>query len=474
MSQNDISDIEKDAFIGLPRLQCLNMSSNMIRTIGNATFDSLVRLRQLNLSNNLIESVIKDMFKDLERLEYLDLRLNMIEVIDTNTFASLKSLKCLDIRNNPLAFKSLSVHIFIASSNHLTLKISPVSWFCDCESLENMKRFMYENKTYTEYFSELMCYVRDNTSSYSTEYKLSEVYMPKLCQNQSNSIIYKVQQNYSDPNNEPVTETKEIHKTQAIIAISVILAVVLIGFVIFGLVFKYRKFLKIWCFIKFGWKFDRNEDADDANRKCDAFVSYSSKDAGIVVREILPRSEEPKDGRQRFKMCIHHRDFPLGGAIAESIIDAVNKSKRVIMLLSNNFLRSEWCQYEFQKSHFQLLKERKNRIIMIILEEINPGLLYKEIELFMKTTTYVRYNGPWLWPKIEYAMPGARPINEENAIENAYDARPSNDANINDNLELNEQLVGAINKKVQVGKDQEKAQSEKDSHSKNRGGKKPN
>ena len=31
-----------------------------------------------------------------------------------------------------------------------------------------------------------------------------------------------------------------------------------------------------------------------------------------------------------------------------------------------------------------------------------------------------------------------------------------------------------FSKKVQVGKDQEKAQSEKDSHSKNRGGKKPN
>ena len=31
-----------------------------------------------------------------------------------------------------------------------------------------------------------------------------------------------------------------------------------------------------------------------------------------------------------------------------------------------------------------------------------------------------------------------------------------------------------IHRKVQVGKDQEKAQSEKDSHSKNRGGKKPN
>ena len=33
---------------------------------------------------------------------------------------------------------------------------------------------------------------------------------------------------------------------------------------------------------------------------------------------------------------------------------------------------------------------------------------------------------------------------------------------------------GGVHRKVQVGKDQEKAQSEKDSHSKNRGGKKPN
>ena len=36
------------------------------------------------------------------------------------------------------------------------------------------------------------------------------------------------------------------------------------------------------------------------------------------------------------------------------------------------------------------------------------------------------------------------------------------------------QVAPIFEKKVQVGKDQEKAQSERDSHSKNRGGKKPN
>ena len=44
------------------------------------------------------------------------------------------------------------------------------------------------------------------------------------------------------------------------------------------------------------------------------------------------------------------------------------------------------------------------------------------------------------------------------------------------NIEMVEKYIKKLNasKKEQVGKDQEKAQSEKDSHSKNRGGKKPN
>ena len=41
-------------------------------------------------------------------------------------------------------------------------------------------------------------------------------------------------------------------------------------------------------------------------------------------------------------------------------------------------------------------------------------------------------------------------------------------------LAINYAHLIIIEKKVQVGKDQEKAQSEKDSHSKNRGGKKTN
>ena len=43
-----------------------------------------------------------------------------------------------------------------------------------------------------------------------------------------------------------------------------------------------------------------------------------------------------------------------------------------------------------------------------------------------------------------------------------------------ENIVVKHAFISLVGTKVQVGKDQEKAQSEKDSHSKNRGGKKPN
>ena len=69
--------------------------------------------------------------------------------------------------------------------------------------------------------------------------------------------------------------------------------------------------------------------------------------------------------------------------------------------------------------------------------------------------------------KIEPEMflpPGSESFNH-NATRTTSSRSRSN--NVNNN-------IVPVYRKVQVGKDQEKAQSEKDSHSKNRGGKKPN
>ena len=121
----------------------------------------------------------------------------------------------------------------------------------------------------------------------------------------------------------------------------------------------------------------------------------------------MPRLEEPGHGKVGYKLCVHDRDFPAGESTAETIIDMIENSKRVIVVLSNNYLRSRWCKYEFEQANYQLVQEGRNRIIMIVLEELDPDLIYTEIGNYMMTRTYLKHSDPMLWAKIQHAMPVA-------------------------------------------------------------------
>lgn len=43
--------------------------------------------------------------------------------------------------------------------------------------------------------------------------------------------------------------------------------------------------------------------------------------------------------------------YNIGMAIAENVLDAVYKSRKTIIVMSKNFLKSMWGQYELQQAH---------------------------------------------------------------------------------------------------------------------------
>ena len=49
--------------------------------------------------------------------------------------------------------------------------------------------------------------------------------------------------------------------------------------------------------------------------------------------------------------CICLSTIKLGMAIAENVLDAVYKSRKTIIVMSKNFLKSMWGQYELQQAH---------------------------------------------------------------------------------------------------------------------------
>jgi hypothetical protein len=71
-------------------------------------------------------------------------------------------------------------------------------------------------------------------------------------------------------------------------------------------------------------------------------VSYDSLDHGWIRQHLMPELED----RQGLRLCIHERDFIPGEQIVDNIARYVERSKKVMMVFSKNFVRSEWCQFE--------------------------------------------------------------------------------------------------------------------------------
>ena len=77
-----------------------------------------------------------------------------------------------------------------------------------------------------------------------------------------------------------------------------------------------------------------------------AFVSCEHRDAKwFVKRRLLPilETEETK-----LKFCVAQRDFIVGVTIIDNIIKAMNTSRKIIFIISEYFLESNWCKEELR------------------------------------------------------------------------------------------------------------------------------
>ena len=73
----------------------------------------------------------------------------------------------------------------------------------------------------------------------------------------------------------------------------------------------------------------------------DVFVTYSNRDRHWVTEKLMPLLE-----KQRMKCCIHSRDFELGRALVDNMAESVYSSRKVLAVLSRNYMDSRFCREE--------------------------------------------------------------------------------------------------------------------------------
>jgi toll-like receptor 13 len=60
-----------------------------------------------------------------------------------------------------------------------------------------------------------------------------------------------------------------------------------------------------------------------------------------VHEKLVPVLEE----EYGHTLCIHCRDFEVGKLIVHNTVENMKESRKVILVMSNAFARSEWCQF---------------------------------------------------------------------------------------------------------------------------------
>ena len=85
-------------------------------------------------------------------------------------------------------------------------------------------------------------------------------------------------------------------------------------------------------------------------------------------------------------------------------MEAVQSSRRMILVLSQNYLKSEWCMLEFCAAHNKVLNDRTHYLILVLFDDVKVSQLEEDMQLYIRTNTYLGKSNQWFYSKLLYSM----------------------------------------------------------------------
>ena len=113
------------------------------------------------------------------------------------------------------------------------------------------------------------------------------------------------------------------------------------------------------------------------------FVTFSGKDFGWVEGNLLPLLDENK-----LKYCIHYRDFELGRDIHENMAESVYASRKVLAVISKNYVTSGFCQSELGMALYRSTKRCDASLIVIRID----GMAKESLPKSLRNKTFLDYH----------------------------------------------------------------------------------
>ncbi|XP_076318108.1 toll-like receptor 4 [Tachypleus tridentatus] len=379
LSENPLFQVETKAvglFSGLTNLVHLDLSKVYLAELENGElFHNLTKLEFIDLTDNSIKSLSASLFSNLRNLKVVKLAQNHIKTWESRMFLRNSNLSHIDLSQNAIQHISKAMLEDFKTLKELSIQKNPFS--CSCELTDFLLWLNHTNVSVTHF----------ETTNSRLFYVCSE---PSRMQN---IPLKKVSLELEHECLNYINSQKQ--KALLLITVVVILNVVLV--LVIGAYLYYRRVIK---------RNAHEVSENDKKFQYDAFVSYSASDSDWVFNSLVPKLENET---ANLKLCVYDRDFLAGRNISDCILDSIKNSRKVILVLSPNFIQSRWCRFETELAQHMLVDESRDGLVLIKLQDLNLNALTPQLNYLLKTRIYLVWSNNQqqqgiFWKKLHRAI----------------------------------------------------------------------
>ncbi|XP_015610489.1 toll-like receptor 7 [Cephus cinctus] len=385
---NDLRELQNHVFIGRKNMRVLYVNASGIESIQNRTFNGLNNLQILHLEDNRIHELKGFEFEHLSHLRELYLQNNLIGYIGNITMLPLHSLEILRLDGNRLV--TFPVWQVILNTQLVELSLGSNPWSCRCKFLQDLTSWVADNAHRIIDANDVWCYNNETRPAYRRRLNVNET----ACSD------YFAQGG--------VIESIMVSDYLPMVAAT--LSAVLLLLVVTVLAFIFREPVRTWAYSRYGVRlWAKTATPDDRDRLYDGYVCYSPKDEDFVLRSLVAELEHGVGGAPGaggLRLCLHHRDLPCLRAAAPVVLEAAEASRRVLIVLTRNFLQTEWSRFEFRAAVHEALRGRPGQLVVVQAGPVAPEAeADPELRPYLRTAVRLRWGEKRFWERLRFAMP---------------------------------------------------------------------
>ena len=342
-----------------------DIGKQLVSDENGVIFQSCTELVLLDLAYNNIRNLPQNVFKNQSKLVYLNLSTNSMRTVEFS-FEHMRNLQLIDLSANLIEYLDEKTISQIDSIDHLVVDLTDNPLLCDCQSLDFL-RWLDRLSPRMRNFERYECFFTIAFNNSNTQHANNLVSFRHL----RTSIL---------PSLNVQCYSKEWLKVGAFGIVFCI-----------GLIIAYcLRWNIIYCCSKFRYQKNQymhlKQKIEARDYEFAAFVSFDSRDLEWIENHL--------------KAAIHSAEYPLyiytdhfmpGEMIDENIQRALDKTLKTILVISNNFVDSEWCYYEARMAFQKCVNDGIDSIIPILLEEVNLKRLPNDIRRYLRNYVYLTW-----------------------------------------------------------------------------------